>query len=124
MCADLLCTALQIIGMGIIVFGMILDIIGAAGLVKFRNYFLRLHPCTVCLIGGTIVPLIGVAILALGCPWVANREWMAFGILFVACFLWITVPTSTHALARAVLRGNVVEPTPCVCNHWKEDMKR
>ncbi|MEM2226528.1 MAG: monovalent cation/H(+) antiporter subunit G [Candidatus Bathyarchaeia archaeon] len=90
-------------------------VVGAIGLIRFPNYFVRLHAATVAVIGGSVVPLVGLAIYSLSTP----AEWDVRAIYFsnaliIAALIVLTSPVGTHAMARAAHRAGVpVEPKVC-----------
>jgi len=62
-----------LLGAFLVVLGGICDLFGAIGLLKFPNFYVRLHAATVGTIGGAVVPLFGVSMLALGAGFPHSR---------------------------------------------------
>lgn len=112
------------IGLALIVIGAISDLIGALGMVRFPNFYVRLHAATIGAIGGAVYPLIGVALVAPSLHSLGNYRWYLFGAsLVTALFIAIAAPTGSHALARAAHRARVVEVKPKIVDHLEEDRK-
>ncbi len=81
--------------------GSVAGILGAIGLLRFPDFYTRLHPAGVTdtLCAGLI--LIGLMLLAGGAMAVIKLALILF-------FLMFTTPTATHALARAALNAGDV----------------
>ncbi len=101
------------IGMGLVAIGAVCDVLAAIGLLRFPNFFLRMHAATVGIVGGAVVPLIGVALVALGTNALGNATipFVATSI-FTAVFILITSPISTHILAHAAYHSHESVPQP------------
>ncbi|MEM4040850.1 MAG: monovalent cation/H(+) antiporter subunit G, partial [Ignisphaera sp.] len=67
---------LVIIGEILVIIGAICDLLGAIGLLRFPNFYVRLHALTVGTIGGAFVPLIGVALIAIGSEFLGPYRWV------------------------------------------------
>ena len=79
-----------------IVTGSFFAIIGAVGTVRFPDFWSRLHAASITDSAGVILLLIGMALQA-GVGLVAVK------LVIIGIFLFITGPTSTHAVANAAL---------------------
>lgn len=108
----LLFLAISYLLMGI---GAFCFIVGAIGIIRFPNYFVRLHAATVSVIGGSFTTLLGLAFYSITVVRDANlRFLLSSSSLLVAVLLFITSPVSTHAVARAAYKFGVpVEPKVC-----------
>jgi len=110
------------IGLVILVIGCFVNLVGAIGLNRFRNFYLRLHAATVGTIGGTFYPLIGLALIAFSSSGLGSARFFMGGVLLVAAFLLlILAPAGSHALARATHRAGIARPEPAIADHLKED---
>ena len=110
------------IGEFLLVIGVIGDLIGALGLLRFPNFFVRLHAATIGSIGGAFYPLLGVTLIAIGADFLGVYRWFIAGSSLITAFLIaILAPTGTHALARATYRAKVSIPYPKVVDHLEED---
>ncbi|HHC18877.1 MAG TPA: cation:proton antiporter [Euryarchaeota archaeon] len=111
-------TILFYIGAVLIFIGALCDLFGALGLLRFPNFFVRLHAATVGTIGGAVVPLIGVALVALGSDFLGNIRYVIAGSSFVtAIIILIVAPTASHALAYAAHKSKAVKWEDKVCDH-------
>ena len=79
-------------------------LIGAFGLLRFPDFFTRLHAVSVTDTLGTWLILFGLALHA-------GFGIVLFKLLLIWAFLLVTSPTASHALAKAALHGHVVPMT-------------
>ena len=80
----------------LIVSGSFFAVVGAAGLVRFPDFWSRLHAVSVSDSAGVILLLAGMALQS---GWTL----IAVKLVIIGIFLFITGPTSTHAAASAAL---------------------
>ncbi len=114
--------ALVYIGEILVAIGIICDLIASIGMLRFPNFYLRLHAATVGTIGGAFVPLIGVALIAAGSSFLGYYRWfMAGGAIVTAVLILILAPAGSHALARATHRARIVPVKPKIVDHLEED---
>lgn len=117
--------ALVIIGEILVVIGAICDLIGSIGMLRFPNFFVRLHALTVGTIGGAFVPLIGVTLIALGAEFLGYYRWFVAGAsLVTAVLLLLLAPAGSHAIARAAHRSRAVIVYPKVVDRLEEDREK
>ena len=90
----------EIIGYILIAIGILFDIFGCIGLVRFPDVYNRLQASTKCVTLGTIVLLIGVA---LSC----GSGAMAAKAIICAVFIMLTSPTAAHAVAKGAYSSGV-----------------
>lgn len=110
------------LGQALIVIGVFCDLVAAIGLLRFPNFYLRLHAATVGTIGGAFVPLIGAALLAAGSTYLGDYRWfIAGGALVTAIIVLILAPAGSHALARAAHRSRAAIVEPKVVDYLEED---
>jgi len=113
---------MMFIGLLLIFIGVFCDIVGSIGMVRFPNFFVRLHAATVGSIGGAVYPLIGVALLSLALDYLGTiKYFIATGAFITAVAILLTAPAGSHALARAAHRSGTVPVYPKVCDHLEED---
>ena len=80
----------------LIVGGTFFVIIGAIGTLRFPDFWARLHAASVTESAGVVLLLSGLCIQA-------GFTLVTFKLLIIGVFLFITGPTSTHAIANAAL---------------------
>ncbi|MBN1125461.1 MAG: Na+/H+ antiporter subunit G [Sedimentisphaerales bacterium] len=90
----------DIIGYILITIGILFDIFGCIGLVRFPDVYNRLQASTKCVTLGTILLLMGVALAS-------NDGATASKALVCAVFILITSPTGAHAIARGAYASGV-----------------
>jgi multicomponent Na+:H+ antiporter subunit G len=90
----------EIIGYILITIGILFDIFGCIGLVRFPDVYNRLQASTKCVTLGTIVLLIGVALAS-------GSGAMAAKAIICAVFIVLTSPTAAHAVAKGAYSSGV-----------------
>ncbi|MHC4396093.1 MAG: monovalent cation/H(+) antiporter subunit G [Planctomycetota bacterium] len=83
----------DILGYILIIIGIVFDIFGCIGLVRFPDVYNRLQASTKCVTLGTIMLLVGVAL-------VSASGAIAAKAIICAVFILITSPTAAHAIAK------------------------
>jgi len=112
------------IGLILAIIGAILDLIGAIGLIRFPNFFVRLHAATVASIGGAAYPLMGVGLMIL-CSNIFTppiKYFVAGASISTGILTFIAASTGSHVLARAAHRSGV-PVKPKVCDFLEIDKK-
>ncbi len=87
---------LNLLSWTFVLVGSFLMVLGAIGILRFRGFWARLHAASVIESGGMIFLLVGMCLQA-------GDVLIFFKLAFIGLFLFITGPTSTHALASAAL---------------------
>jgi len=102
------------VGIVLIGVGVLFDLLGCLGLVRFPDVYNRLQAGTKCVTLGTCLILLSVPFLA---------GWNATGIKAVLCaaFILVTSPTGAHALARGSHRFGVKLWEGSVEDQYAED---
>jgi len=90
----------DIIGYILIIIGILFDIFGCIGLVRFPDVYNRLQASTKCVTLGTILLLIGVAVIS-GFGSISAKA------IICAVFILITSPTAAHAIAKGAYASGV-----------------
>ncbi|MHC4640972.1 MAG: monovalent cation/H(+) antiporter subunit G [Planctomycetota bacterium] len=90
----------DIIGYILIIIGILFNIFGCIGLVRFPDVYNRLQASTKCVTLGTVLLLVGVAIIS------ATGATSAKAII-CAVFILITSPTAAHAIAKGSYASGV-----------------
>ena len=94
---------IDILSWAMILAGSFFVIIGAVGILRFPDFWSRLHAASVTESAGMILLLIG---MALQTGWTL----IAFKLGVIGIFMLITGPTSTHAVANAALVSGLRQP--------------
>ena len=103
--------ALDILSAIFLVTGSVFAIIGGVGVLRFPDFFSRLH-------GGGITDTMGAGLIMLGLVFQAIKvgldsdlgfaPWLVMiKLLMVLFFLFITSPTACHALARSAVADDL-----------------
>ena len=106
----------DIAGYFLIIIGILFDIFGCIGLVRFPDVYNRLQASTKCVTLGTILLLIGVAFLSGSGPISAKA-------VICAVFILITAPTAAHAIAKGAYASGVSLWENSVVDKYGEDKK-
>lgn len=89
--------------MVLIISGSFFVVIGAFGTYRFPDFWSRLHAASITDSAGVILLLIGMGIYS-------GLTLITFKLLVIGLFLFITGPTSTHAVANAALVSGLRPP--------------
>ena len=109
------------IGFTFITIGAICDLVAAIGINRFPNFFVRLHAATIGIIGGAVIPLIGVSIVSLVSEQLGFYRFAVSGIaLITALVIMIVAPTGTHILAYATHKARLAPVYPKVVDKLEE----
>ncbi|MEM7440379.1 MAG: monovalent cation/H(+) antiporter subunit G [Pseudomonadota bacterium] len=76
--------------------GSFFTIVGALGIVRLPDFWARLHASSVAESGGMILIILGLCLQA-------GWGLITVKLIIIGIFLFITGPTSTHAIANAAL---------------------
>ncbi|MGM0471422.1 MAG: monovalent cation/H(+) antiporter subunit G [Bacillota bacterium] len=85
---------IKLIGYLFVIKGTFFFIITTIGMIRFDDFYIKLHISSKCLTAGGISLLIGIIILE-------GLTFYSLKLLLIIIFLVITNPVATHALARA-----------------------
>ena len=86
------------LGWGLFLGGGFFVLVGAIGLVRFPDFYTRLHPAGITDTLGADLMFLGMIVMA--------PNWMVVAkILIIMFFMLFTSPVSTHALAHAAWIG-------------------
>jgi len=83
-----------VLGVALCLIGAVLAIIGTVGVLRFPDFYTRLHASSITDTAAVTVAVAGMLLL--------SPDWLvAFKLLAVWLFLFLTGPTAAHALANA-----------------------
>lgn len=89
-----------VLGGALCLLGGILAIIGSIGVLRFPDFYTRLHAASVTDTGAVMVMILGMALL--------SPHWLILiKLLAVLLFLCLTGPTASHAIANAAHTAGV-----------------
>jgi len=108
---------INVIGQILIAIGILFNIFGCIGLVRFPDVYNRLQASTKCVTLGTILLLVGVAIAG-------NSGAMAAKAIICAVFILLTSPTAAHAIAKGTYASGVKLWENSVTDKYAEDLKK
>ncbi len=104
----------DIIGYILIIIGILFNIFGCIGLVRFPDVYNRLQASTKCVTLGTILLLVGVAIVSGSGAIVAKA-------IICAVFILLTSPTAAHAIAKGAYASGVALWEKSVVDKYAEE---
>ena len=80
--------------------GVFFLLAGAVGLIRFPDFYTRMHAAGKCDTLGSLLVLTGLALHE-------GFDLASVKLIIVAVFIFVTSPTATHAIARAAKRNQV-----------------
>ncbi len=86
----------EIASWAFILAGSFFSIVGAVGIVRFPDFWSRLHAASISESAGMILLIVGMCLQA-------GFTLVTVKLLIIGIFLFITGPTATHAVANAAL---------------------
>lgn len=84
----------------LLVVGGLFVVIGNIGLLRFPDFYTRLH-------AAGITDTLGASCMLLGMTFQAGLSLVTVKLLLTVILILITSPTATHALAKSALHGNL-----------------
>jgi len=107
----------DVMGYILIALGILFNLFGCVGLVRFPDVYNRLQASTKCVTLGTVLLLVGVA-LANGTGALAAKA------AICAVFIFVTSPTAAHAIAKGAYASGVPLWEGTVVDKYAEHVKR
>jgi multicomponent Na+:H+ antiporter subunit G len=108
---------ISITGHILIIIGILFNICGCIGLVRFPDVYNRLQASTKCVTLGTILLLVGVALISHSGPIGAKA-------VICAVFILITSPTAAHAIAKGSYASGVKLWEKSVVDRYAEKFEK
>ena len=106
---------IDMIGYILMTVGVLFDIFGCIGLVRFPDVYNRLQAATKCVTLGTVLLLAGVAL-------VSHSGATASKAIICAVFILITTPTAAHAIAKGAHSAGVKLWDKSVVDKYEEEV--
>jgi multicomponent Na+:H+ antiporter subunit G len=110
------------VGSIMLIAGGVFDLLASLGLLRFPNFYVRLHAATIGAVYGAFMPLIGVSLLALSLEDFPAKYMFAGGAFITGLIILIVAPIGSHVLAYAAHKSKSVKWEPVV-DHLEEDSK-
>jgi multicomponent Na+:H+ antiporter subunit G len=108
---------IDVIGYILITIGILFNIFGCIGLVRFPDVYNRLQAATKCVTLGTIMLLVGAA-------FVSGNGAMSAKAIICAVFILITSPTAAHAIAKGAYASGVELWENSVVDKYGEEIEQ
>lgn len=96
----MLADIVSVLSAACLLLGAFLIISGAVGVLRFPDFFTRMHAAGVTETLATTLILLGLMLLA-------GWSIMSFKLLLILLFILITSPVASHALTKAALHGKL-----------------
>lgn len=109
---------LDLLGYLFMAIGMFCSIVGALGIVRFPDVYVRVHAATVSNIGGATLMTFGLALAS-----APSNISFAIKAALIGLIIFTTSPVGSHAIIRAAYRSGVPLWPGSVCDKLKEDEK-
>jgi len=106
----------ELIGYALVMLGVLFNIFGCIGLVRFPDVYNRLQAATKCVTLGTVLLLVGVAVAG-------GSGAMAAKAVVCAVFILVTSPTAAHAIAKGAYASGVALWDQTVVDKYAEQVK-
>lgn len=95
---------MTIVSLILIILGMIFFTGGSVGILRFPDFYSRLHPAGKLDTMGLFMTLGGMAVYVVS-DFTLSALLTALKIMLIVVFIFITSPTATHAIADAGMRA-------------------
>ncbi len=92
----MMATVIELLTWGCLLAGGFFAVVGGIGLLRLPDFYARMH-------GAGITDTLGAGLVLAGLMLHAGATLVTVKLLMILFLLWITSPTSGHALARAAL---------------------
>lgn len=93
-----------------LVIGGFLCVSGAVGVFRFPDFFTRMH-------AASVTDTLGGGLIIIGLLLQSEFDWLVIAkLLFILIFIFLTSPTSSHALAKAALHAGLRPKIPSESN--------
>lgn len=96
---------MSLLGGGLVLLGVLVALIGALGLWRFEDVFMRSH-------AASVADTLGAGLVVLGLAFLTTQPVVWLKLAFLLLFLLFSAPTAAHALAQAALHDGVTPKLP------------
>ena len=93
-------SAMTVLGAFLVCSGVFFLFMGAIGLIRFPDFYTRMHAAGKCDTLGSLLILVGLASHQ-------GLDFSTLKLVVIALFIFFTSPTATHAIARAAYTNHV-----------------
>ena len=90
---------MTILGWILLLSGSLFCVIGAIGMLRFPDFFTRVH-------AAGILDSLGSILIIFGMMTQTQNFWVIIKLVLILIFMMVTGPTAVHALARAASKEN------------------
>lgn len=104
---------IDVIGIAFMAFGTLFMITGTLGLLRFPDFYSRLHATGKCDTLGEALVILGFMIYGFS---LSNMPFLTIKLIFLILFIFIANPVATHAIMKAAYNTGV--------KPWKKGDKR
>ena len=91
---------MDILSWACLIAGTVVIVIGAVGIIRFPDFFTRLHAVSV-------IDTLGIMLVMLGLGIQAGWSLVSAKLLLIVVFILFTSPAAAHAVAKAALHGRL-----------------
>lgn len=88
--------ALEVVSAVLVLSGAVFAVVGGIGVVRFPDFFTRIH-------AAGVTDTLGAGLILTGLMFQSDQWIVTVKLFLILMFLWLTSPTATHALANAAL---------------------
>jgi multicomponent Na+:H+ antiporter subunit G len=81
--------------------GCMFCLMGGLGLIRLPDMFARMH-------GASLIDTMGIGLILIGLMFQAGFTLITGKLILILIFIFFTSPTSTYALARAAINGDLI----------------
>ena len=81
--------------------GCMFCLMGGLGLIRLPDMFARMH-------GASLIDTMGIGLILIGPMFQAGFTLITGKLILILIFIFFTSPTSTYALARAAINGDLI----------------
>lgn len=97
---------MNVIAAILVAFGLLFFTGGSIGIIRFPDFYSRLHPAGKLDTMGLLMTMAGLALYTLT-PFSINSLFVSLKIMLIVVFVFITSPTATHAIIDAGHRAGL-----------------